>query len=232
MYNDIVDVYNEIFPLNRAFLTFIPEYLGGPGSKVLDLGCGPGDYVDELSRFQYDVTGIDSSSGMIRHAKEVKKGTFYNYSFTDIGKLKGPYDFAFCIGNSLSYLPHKLVGPFFKDIYKLINNNGHLLIQVVNWDKYRQTGTMEFNVETLADGSTFHRAYEDTGQSTVIFHTAIKKDGGVLNSWSDTLFPKYLDDMRKHITETGMTMIEVFGDFEKSPFDPPTSPATIMIVQK
>jgi len=74
MYNDIVDIYNEIFPLNTAFLEFIPVYLGGPGSKVIDLGCGPGDYVNELSQSQYDVTGIDSSSEMIRRAQTGKNG--------------------------------------------------------------------------------------------------------------------------------------------------------------
>ena len=91
---------------------------------------------------------------------------------------------------------------------------------------------MDFSVETLDDGCTFHRAYEDTGQSTVVFHTAIKKDDKILNSWSDTLYPKYLNDMKQHITETGMTMVDVFGDFAKSPFEAQSSPATIMVIQK
>ena len=69
MYNDIVDIYDEIFPLNTAFPKFIPEYLGSPGSRVLDLRCGPGDYVNELSQSQYQVTGIDSSSEMVRRAQ-------------------------------------------------------------------------------------------------------------------------------------------------------------------
>ena len=30
MYNDIVSFYHEIFPLNQAFLAFIPPYLGTP----------------------------------------------------------------------------------------------------------------------------------------------------------------------------------------------------------
>ena len=48
MYNQIADIYLEIFPLNQAILNLYPYYLGRPGAKVLDLGCGPGDYVDAL----------------------------------------------------------------------------------------------------------------------------------------------------------------------------------------
>ena len=108
MYNEIADIYLEIFPINQAFLSFILEYLGKPGSKVLDLGCGPGDYVDALSRSGYRVTGIDNSSVMITLAQANKQGSFYNYSFTEIDQLegaqKGEFDCVYCIGNSLSYL--------------------------------------------------------------------------------------------------------------------------------
>ncbi len=232
MYNDIVDIYNELFPLNHAFLKFIPAYLGSPGSRVLDIGCGPGDYVDELSQSQYDVTGIDSSSEMIKRAQNDKKGEFFNYSFTEIRKLDGRFDCVFCIGNSLSYLPENLMKPFFKNINQLLNNKGYLLIQVVNWDKYKQTGAMEFPVITLADGRTFHRGYERTDKSTVIFQTELRKDEDILNSWSGTLYPKYLDHFRQGITDSGITIVDVFGNFEKSPFDPLSSPDTVLVVQK
>jgi trans-aconitate methyltransferase len=232
MYNDIVDIYNEIFPLNTAFLEFIPAYLGSPGSHVLDLGCGPGDYVHELSESQYSVTGIDSSSEMIRRAQTGKKGVFFNFSFTEISKLDGPFECAYSIGNSLSYLPMDSMKTFLKDLTGLLSDNGYFLVQVVNFDKFRQTGSMEFPIKTLADGRTFHRRYEPTEKSTVIFHTELRKDGDILNSWSDTLYPIYLNQIRHDISESGMTIIGAFGDFEKSPFDPLSSPALILVAQK
>ena len=106
MYSDIADVYHEIFPLNRAFLEFIPEYLGEPGTNVLDLGCGPGDYVDEVSS-THDGTGIDLNTDMIRMAKARNRGTFYRLSFTQIDRLDGNFGCVWCIGNSLSYLPRE-----------------------------------------------------------------------------------------------------------------------------
>ena len=232
MYNDIVDIYDEIFPLNPAFMKFIPPYLGSPGSKVLDLGCGPGDYVNELSQSQYKVTGIDRSPEMIRQAQTSKKGSFFHFSFTEISKLHGQFDCAYCIGNSLSYLPENLMNNFLRDITQLLNDKAYFLVQVVNWDKFLQTGSMDFPIKTLIDGRTFHRQYENAEKSTVIFQTELRKDGDILSSWSDTLYPVYSYKFERDVAESGMTIVDVFGDYEKSPFDPLSSPAMILVAQK
>ncbi len=232
MYNEIASIYHEIFPLNRAFLEFIPEYLGHLGAEVLDLGCGPGDYVHTLSQTQYNVTGIDSSAEMIRQAKSRRQGTFYPFSFTEIDKLDGPFACIYCIGNSLSYLPASAMKPFLKDVRHLLNDCGYFVLQVVNWDKFRLTGGGSFPVKTLADGRTFHRSYERTKEGTVLFQTELRKDGETQGAWADTLYPKYLADMVSAVQVSGMVSVDQFGDYDKSPFSPPSSPATILVVQK
>ena len=45
-------------------------------------------------------------------------------------------------------------------------------------------------------------------------------------------FPIYLHKFRQDIAESGMTVDTVFGDYEKSPFDPLSSPASILVAQK
>ena len=42
----------------------------GRGSRVLDLGCGPGLYVSRLARAGIDVTGVDFSARSIAHGRE------------------------------------------------------------------------------------------------------------------------------------------------------------------
>lgn len=49
------------------------------GSKILDLGCGPGLYTARLSDSGYKVTGIDYSGRSIAYAKEHDKKTEYIY---------------------------------------------------------------------------------------------------------------------------------------------------------
>lgn len=232
MYDDITAIYDQIFPLNRAFLEFIPAYLGSVGTRVLDLGCGPGDYVDHLTSLGYPATGIDSSAEMIRLAQEAKQGTFFHYSFTEINQLTDTFDCIFSIGNSLSYLPNDLLAPFFADVYRLLNEGGFFVMQVVNWDKYHHTGEMPFDVKILVDGRTFHRSYQPTPDGKVIFHTELRKDDEVQGSWVDPLDPKLMADLVQMMQNAGLKVVKKLGDFKSAPFDPLSSSATIVVAHK
>jgi SAM-dependent methyltransferase len=233
MYNDIISFYDEIFPLNQQFLSFIQGYLGSPGSRVLDLGCGPGEYVNRLSQLGYKATGIDSSSEMIRQAQSRLRGRFFNLSFIDIHQLDSGYDCVFSMGNSLSYLDNQLMGKFFEDLHALLGESGNFVMQVVNWDRYRAIGASDFPVKTLSGGRTFHRRYEDVpGEGVVIFHTEVRGGEGVLGAWSDPLYPKLAEELRSSAHVAGLRRIEVLGDFKGSPFDPLASPATVLVASK
>lgn len=236
MYNQIADIYLEIFPLNQAFLTFIPEFLGEPGADVLDLGCGPGDYVDTLCHSGYRATGIDSSSVMIAQAQAQKKGEFYNYSFTEINQLiRRPtigFDCVYCVGNSLSYLPKGDMQSFLKDIHNLLNASGRFVLQVVNWDRFLLLAASDFPVNSISEGRAFHRRYEWINSSEVIFHTEIRKENELLGSWSAPLYPIYIDSIVSDLKSVGFAITDQFGDYSKTPFDPQSSPATILVAQK
>jgi len=232
MYDDIVSFYDEIFPLNQAFLAFIPAYLGGTGARILDLGCGPGDYVDSFSQMGYQAFGIDPSTEMIRAAQRSKQGVFFNLGFGDLGIVKGPFDCIFSIGNSLSYHHTDQMTAFYQDLYNLLNPGGYAVLQVVNWDQYRQVGLSDFGVKTLSDGHTFHRCYQPGTGSTVVFHTELRLAGEPVKAWSASLYPKYSDDLRQGIEGVGMAVLGVFGDYQQSPYTQLTSPATILVIQK
>jgi SAM-dependent methyltransferase len=232
MYDDIVSFYHEIFPLNQAFLAFITPYLGGPGARVLDLGCGPGDYVDTLSRQGYQATGIDPSAEMIRQAQSHKGGTFYAYGFSQMDQLAGPFDCIFSIGNSLSYHPVDQMGEFCIQAARLLRLGGYLSIQVVNWDRYSRVGASDFEVKTLSDGRTFHRRYAVGPKGSVIFHTEIRHGETLLNAWSAPLYPKYSPDLQHECEAAGLVVLSTFGDFVKSPYDSSNSPATILVARK
>ena len=231
MYSDIAEVYNEIFPLNRSFLKFIRAYLGNPGSKVLDIACGPGDYVNALSS-GYNATGMDYNAEMIHLAKKRNKGTFLQLSFAQIDRLEGHFQCAYCIGNSLSYLPKKDMQLFANSVFRLLNPSGVFILQVINWDKYRLTGTTDFDIKKLSDGRTFHRSYEPSQNGVILFKTELRVGGDVSGSWSDPLYPKYMEDLVSGFSDAGFVLNEKFGDFEQSPFVPQTSPAAVLVIRK
>lgn len=55
-----------------ASVAWLRERLGlGAGSRVLDLGCGPGLYAHRLARAGVEVLGIDVSRRSLEHARTV-----------------------------------------------------------------------------------------------------------------------------------------------------------------
>ena len=58
---------------------------GGPGRRLIDLGCGPGLYCSKFNSLGFDVTGIDFSKHSIAYAKKTaaKKGELISYLLGD-----------------------------------------------------------------------------------------------------------------------------------------------------
>lgn len=66
--------HNDIDRSARWLESMIPA-----GSRILDLGCGPGLYTKRLSNLGYDVTGMDFSKRSIAYASEHDIQTEYIY---------------------------------------------------------------------------------------------------------------------------------------------------------
>ncbi len=66
------DLVNRVmtFGLDRRWRRATVNALGlGPGSAVLDLGCGTGDLCLDLTAARYQAVGVDVSMGMLTHAR-------------------------------------------------------------------------------------------------------------------------------------------------------------------
>ncbi|HBV96410.1 MAG: hypothetical protein JL50_14185 [Peptococcaceae bacterium BICA1-7] len=122
--------------LYRQSLDYFIELLS-PGSRVLDLGCGPGNIARLLmdSRKEFKVNGIDLSGEMVRRA--VKNVPGANFSVGDIRmfeKRPGEYDAivaAFC----LPHLTYKEAGDLLKDIGLILKTGGHVYLSCMEGKK-------------------------------------------------------------------------------------------------
>ena len=78
--------------------------------KVLDAGCGTGFHSILLAKLGLDVTGIDSSSEMLKKAKETTlehnvNVRFHQSTLQDVSLcMDERFDAVFCMGNSLPHL--------------------------------------------------------------------------------------------------------------------------------
>ncbi len=90
---------NEAFYASRfRALRRAVERLGGVrGKRVLDVGCGRGDFATFYHQQGAIVSGIDVSSKAVEHCNALHIGTFTQSSAGEArGKLEGHFDFIHC----------------------------------------------------------------------------------------------------------------------------------------
>jgi len=104
--------------INR-FINFIP------GSKVLDVACGPGHDTDYLTKKGFDCLGIDLSEKMIKFAKKHYQGKFRVMDFFDLDFKEGSFDGIWC-SSAFVHISKSDLSGLLKNFKKLLKRNGIL----------------------------------------------------------------------------------------------------------
>jgi SAM-dependent methyltransferase len=93
--------------LARLSLQILDE-VGTPGRQLLDLACGAGAGSVLFAKAGYQVTGIDRSEVMLRHAREhaAKRGVTLTLSVDDMRSFKTAhrFDVITCLFDALNYI--------------------------------------------------------------------------------------------------------------------------------
>jgi SAM-dependent methyltransferase len=142
------DIYDDFYADTYDYLVYnkikndyeIGQIINATGptseSIILDIGCGTGDHVNQLSLKGLDVIGLDSSSAMIKKANEkypkdkfqvgnvLNPDTFSSSSFTHI----------LCMYFTIYYFNDKL--RFFNNCFNWLMPGGYLIIHLVNRDEF------------------------------------------------------------------------------------------------
>jgi ubiquinone/menaquinone biosynthesis C-methylase UbiE len=77
------------------------------GNKILDIGCGPGSFVNELSTRGFEATGIDITSKFISFARKNYQGNFLVADAYDLPFKDREFDTVF-VRNVLEHLENDL----------------------------------------------------------------------------------------------------------------------------
>ena len=111
------------------YVNFIKKFVR-PGSKVLDVACGPGLSSHLLSK-NYKVTGIDMSKGMVAYAR--KKFKDVDFRVDDAHGLSFP-DESFDAVVACTFIEHiNDVGAVLDEMLRVTKRNGHVIIVSPNW---------------------------------------------------------------------------------------------------
>jgi SAM-dependent methyltransferase len=115
---------NGCFPMRDEILLPMVDRLA-PG-RVLDAACGTGVVSRQLLDRGHDVVGVDSSEGMLAHARTTAPEASYLVGdLTALPLTDADVDHIVC-SLALSHLPD--VSPFFAEAARVMRAGGHLLV--------------------------------------------------------------------------------------------------------
>lgn len=222
-YEKIVNYYDYIFPLNQVTLRFLESSFPA-GSRILDVGCGSGEYAVGLADSGFQVYGLDLDSDMITKAKAKSQNLKIEFTVGSMTQLTAYYEnehFSgiFCIGNSLAHVAdHKQLIDVCSQFYNLLANDGRLVLQIINYDRIINKKLPGLpTIENSEHGVRFERYYEFE-LSKIKFKTILHADGKSESS-EVLLYAVCHDELIQALSETGFTDIETYGNFALNPFN-------------
>jgi len=117
-------------------LEFIISFCKDPPMKILDLGCGPGIYLEKLARLGHDCTGIDFSTNSISYARRQaeEEGLHIHYINQDYLSLdfEEQFDLILLIYTDIGVLIPEERDDLLKRIRRALKPGGIFIFDVLN----------------------------------------------------------------------------------------------------
>lgn len=220
-YKSISQVYDYIFPQNKAQLDFISRIKEiHSDEKILDIGCATGSLTELISRYTVNVTGIDLDADLLK----VAVGKYPELKFKQKNMLNINKDFplehfdrVISFGNTLVHLSSREeVVHFFNSVYNSLKNGGLFIVQIINYNRIIQEEIKEL---PLIDNEfiNFKREYKlYDGWLDFITTLDIKKSGQRINN-SLPLLALTEEEIRKITYDTGFRELKFYGNLQGDP---------------
>ena len=120
---------------------------------TLDLGCGIGRLMPQLSSQSTLVVGLDNSSPLLQIAANdlhhIPNVVFVNGDFRNLDSLfaYGSFDFIIRAYTSLGYFPYAVEEDILKKCHAISSNNAFMLVDTFNSKYFRTIGSFERSTE-------------------------------------------------------------------------------------
>jgi len=132
-FNCVADYYDEIFSKHiveyylKKRVSFIRKYFK-LRKKILDIGCGTGILLEQLSEYGFDVYGIDKSEKMIEKASRKLKKKVIVANATNLPFSSNSFEGVICIA-TLHHIGMDFIRVF-REVSRVLKPGGYFLI----WD--------------------------------------------------------------------------------------------------
>lgn len=206
-----------------------------PGAKVLDLCCGMGRHSMALHEAGFEVTGVDLSPVLLREAKKNDPEGRVAWLRADMRELplSGGFDAVVNLFSSFGYFErdeeHVRV---LKEIARMLKPGGRFIIDYLN---------PRYIADHLVPASERTDEGQLISEKRAIESGYVKKWISITSMDEGDASPdnprKYMEriklyereDFAAMLTEAGLTLDHVHGDYDEGEFDPDQSPRMIMV---
>jgi glycine/sarcosine N-methyltransferase len=235
--------------LNREWPFFESILSDTPSKKLLDLGSGTGEHARMLGSKGFDVTGVDSSPAMLEKSRASTNAENIRFVDGDMRDLSSMFSERFggaiCVGNVLPHLSGvKDLERFASGLRRVLLPGAPFVLQVINYDRIEIKRERALPLSFLPD--------RDNPGATIVFLRPMEllPDGRVifmpttLRQRSDREEPIELvstrrveirgwrrDQIESALRSAGFDSIEVFGTYQRVPFDPAESRDVILVAR-
>jgi SAM-dependent methyltransferase len=220
-YSEFADHYESIFPFREEVHAFLRQSLPEAGRRILDAGCGTGDYCGRFAAKGFEVCGVDLDPAMVKAARtRYPAATFHCLDMMEIASLGSAFDLIFCIGNTAAHLPQTAFAHFIQAVKATLRPGGRWIFQVVNWDYILSRGGDRFSLKTIeTEEATFEREYRDVSGKRLRFCTRLRVGGRTVFEGEVWLYPLTAAEVLRLHQTTGFTPVGHYGDYRRSAFD-------------
>lgn len=199
--------------------------------RVLDLACGAGRHAAFLAEQVGEAIGVDLSFNNIRQAHKTWKRNNLEFYVHD---MRLPFrihyfDYILNLFTSFGYFRTQAENEkVLRSVWKGLKPGGKFLIDYMNSAIVLQN--LVEREEVVKQGISFYIRREVL-EGKIVKHIKFDAEGKVF-SYSETVQAFLPKDFRKMATAAGFDLVEEFGDYQLTAFDPQRSQRYILLMQK
>lgn len=142
--NNYINLYENIIIDSDKNKYFIDSILNNTNisnnGTILNIGCKTGNINKLLRERNINSIGLDESVDMIKFCKNNYRDIDFhilNYNSLDSITINNNITHILCLNMEIYYIEN--IDLFFSKCYNLLDNNGYLIIHIVNYEKYNNT---------------------------------------------------------------------------------------------
>lgn len=201
-----------------------------PNTKCLDLACGKGRHAEQLSSYNFDVTGVDLSKNSILQAKKLEKENL-RFDVHDMRKVykENYFDAIFNLFTSFGYFDDTSENlKMLQSVHTMLKGEGVFVMDFMNAEKVIENLVPQ--EEKTIDGINFEIKRKFDGQH--IFKNIKFSDQGKDFDFTERVQALRKDELLSLFNKAGLKVNSTFGDFDLNSFNVKTSNRLILLAQK